>query len=76
MGGDVGRDPMTSNMELYGREDIPNVPAHVANFRIQILKERNKKLLSVHYTKWDAHLISKITKAIAFWTKLRDGETL
>ena len=65
---------MTTNMELYGREDVPRVPEHVCNFRLKLLKERLEELLSVHYMEWDNSKINKVQKAITFWTKLRDGE--
>ena len=65
---------MTTNMELYGREDVPRVPEHVCNFRLGLLKERLEELLSVHYMEWDNSKINKVQKAITFWTKLRDGE--
>jgi len=67
---------MISNIELYGREDVPLVPATVANFRIILLKERLEVLLTVHFMEQDIHLINKVTEAISFWTALRDGETL
>ena len=67
---------MTTNFELYGREDVPNIPAHVADFRIALLKERLKELTSICWMDQDTHLISKVNKAIQFWQKLRDGETI
>lgn len=67
---------MTSNLELYGREDIPRVPAHVANFRIKLLKERLEELTSVHWMQQNTSLIKKVLEAVEFWTKLRDGETI
>ncbi len=67
---------MTTNLELYGREDVPNIPAHVADFRIALLKERLKELTSIHWMEQNTNLIDKVNKAIEFWTKLRDGETI
>jgi len=67
---------MVSNLDLYGREDVPLVPATVANFRIILLKERLAMLTSVHFMEQDIHLINKVTEAIEFWSHLRDGETL
>ena len=65
---------MTTNLELYGREDVPRVPEHVCNFRLRLLKERLAELMSVHWMEHDTNLINKVQKAIVFWTKLRDGE--
>ena len=68
---------MISNDELYGEGiAVPNVPKGVANIRIQLLKKRMGSLLALHYTKQDKYLITKVSEAIAFWTKLRDGDTL
>ena len=64
---------MITNQELYGRE-VPRVPETVCNFRLQLLKERLKVLLDVHYTEHDTQLINHVQKAIAFWIKMRDGE--
>ena len=64
---------MTTNMELYGREDIPNIPAHVADFRIQLLKERLDVLTSVHWMEQDTHLVNKVNKAILFWKRLKEA---
>ena len=65
---------MTTNLELYGRSDVPRVPEHVCNFRLGLLKERLEELLSVHFMEQDISLINKVQKAQTFWTKLRDGE--
>jgi len=65
---------MISNLELYGREDVPKVPETVCNFRIKLLKERLEMLVSVHYMEQNNDLINKVQKAITFWTKLRNGE--
>jgi len=65
---------MITNMELYGREDIPKVPEHVCNFRLRLLKERLKALVSIHYMEWDNDTINKVQKAITFWEKMREGE--
>ncbi len=65
---------MITNLELYGREDVPPIPEHVANFRIALLKENLKKLTSVHWTAQDNSVINNIIKAIGFWERLRDGE--
>lgn len=65
---------MTSNLELYGREDVPKIPSHVCNFRIQILKERMRVLFNVHYSEWEHEKINNVYKAISFWEKMRDGE--
>lgn len=67
---------MTSNLELYGRKDVPNVPAHVTDLRIGLLKERLKELTSVYWMEQNNNLIDKVCRAIEFWTKLRDGETI
>ncbi len=67
---------MTTNMELYGREDIPPIPAHVADFRIAILKERLEELTKPHWMEQNTHLINKVLKAIEFWTQLKNGETI
>lgn len=61
-------------MELYGREDVPRVPEHVCNFRLQLLKERLEVLMSAHYMSRDNDIINHILKAQTFWKALRDGE--
>ena len=65
---------MISNLELYGREDVPKVPDTVSDFRIKLLKERLAELVAVHYMEQNNDLIGKVQKAIAFWTKLKNGE--
>ncbi len=65
---------MITNLELYGREDVPRVPEHVCNFRLQLLEENLKRLTSVHYMEQDNDLINNVIKAQTFWRKLRDGE--
>ena len=69
-----GYSKMPTNLELYGTEDVPKVPAEVCNQRLELLKERLEGLLSVHYMKWDNETMNKVQKAIVFWTKMRDGE--
>ncbi len=63
---------MLTNKELYGR-DMPPVPETACNFRIQVLKERLEELSIPHYMNRDNETINLVVKAIAFWTKLRDG---
>ncbi len=65
---------MLSNLELYGREDIPKVPETVCNFRILLLKENLAKLTSVHFMEQDNNSINVVKKAIEHWEQLRDGE--
>jgi hypothetical protein len=67
---------MLTNLELYGREDVPRIPETVANFRLALLEERLEVLLSVHFMEQDNTLINEVMKAKAFWTALRDGETI
>ncbi len=67
---------MISNLQLYGRADVPKVPATVANFRISLLKERLEVLMSVPFMEQDTSLINEVLKAIDFWKALRDGETI
>ena len=67
---------MITNLELYGTEDVPLVPAKVANRRINLLKERLKVLCSVHYMEQDNNLINRALEGVTFWTKLRDGDTI
>ncbi len=67
---------MTTNLELYGRKDMPNIPEHVADFRIALLKERLEELMSVHWMEQDTTLITKVNKAIEFWTQLKNGDIL
>jgi hypothetical protein len=67
---------MLTNLELYGREDVPRIPETVANLRLALLEERLEVLLSVHFMEQDNTLINEVMKAKAFWTALRDGETI
>ena len=65
---------MISNLDLYGREDVPKVPKHVCDFRLQLLEERLKELMAVHWMEQDINLINQVQKAQTFWRKLRNGE--
>ncbi len=67
---------MISNFELYGREDVPRVPMHVANFRIALLKENLAVHMNNHYSEWNTYIIKKMLTAISHWEKLRDGEEI
>ncbi len=67
---------MKNNLALYGREDVPNIPEHVADFRIKLLKENLKRHMSVHFMEQDTHAIGQIKKALIFWEKMKSGDTL
>jgi len=64
---------MLTDIELYGR-DMPKIPDTVTSFRLQVLKARLGELVSVHFMEQDIQLINTVTKAIRFWTRMRDGE--
>ena len=65
---------MITNDELYGTDYIPPVSEEVCDGRLLILKERLEEEASRHYMKQNNDLINKLTKAIKFWERLRDGE--
>ena len=67
---------MKSNKELYGTENVPQVPQEIANKRLELLRIRLHDLLSVHYMEQNTHLINEVQKAIKFWEALRDGDTI
>ncbi len=67
---------MLSNYELYGTDDVPQIPKEIANERIELLNIHLDKLLAVHYLKQDQVLINNVLDAKKHWAKLRDGETL
>ena len=65
---------MLTNMDLYGTDDVPLVPAEVCDPRIKLLQERLKKLMEVHWMERDNHLVDQVVAGITFWKRLRDGE--
>jgi len=65
---------MITNEELYGTTDVPRVPVEVCDGRLALLKGRLKAQMSLHYSKQDNALVTKLTKAIKFWYQLRDGD--
>ena len=67
---------MLSNYELYGTDDVPQIPKEIANERIELLNTHLDKLLAVHYLKQDQVLINNVLDAKKHWAKLRDGETI
>jgi len=67
---------MISNMELYGTNDVPRVPAAICNERLELLETRLEALTSVHFMYHNNNLINRVLKAKRHWTKLRDGETV
>lgn len=64
---------MLTDMELYGKVMTP-VPEEVCDERINTLKERLEKLMSVHYMSRDNSTVNIVVKGIEFWTKLKNGE--
>lgn len=65
---------MTSNLELYGTEDVPPIPAKVADDRIELLNKHLKALLAMPYKVRPN--ITPISNAIDFWEKLKQGKVL
>jgi len=65
---------MLTNLELYGTEDVPSVPAEICNERLRLLEIHMRTLLDVHYMKQDNQTMNSIIKAQKFWTQLKDGE--
>ena len=65
---------MLTNLELYGTEDVPRVPADVCNERIAMLKNRLEVEASKFFMEQDNNLINTLLKAIKHWQRLRDGE--
>ena len=67
---------MRTNLELYGTTDVPLIPIHIANERLELLKSNLSGLLAVHFMSQDNDLINAVQKAIKHWTQLRDGEEI
>ncbi len=65
---------MTTNLELYGIEDVPRVPAEHCNTRLYLLNKRLGEVLAKGTLGKDNYTISQILKAQKFWKSLRDGE--
>lgn len=65
---------MMTNLELYGTNDVPNVPKEIANERLRLLKKHLATVMSGD--EWDTNIVNRILKAQLYWTKLRDGEEL
>lgn len=63
-----------TNLELYGTEDVPPIPADICNERIRMLDERLFDELAKPVYTQDGFLIKKIGDSIRFWKKMRDGE--
>ena len=62
----------TSNLELYGTEDVPEIPADVIMRRIELLDDRKAELYEVNYMDRDFKTIRKVEKAIKFWERASD----
>jgi hypothetical protein len=65
---------MMTNSQLYGRDDVPRIPADICNTRIDMLHERLAIEVEKHYMNQDNNLIFTLIKAIKHWQMLRDGE--
>ena len=63
---------MLSNTELYGTEDVPQIPQEVIDKRIELLTARFKELISVHYMKQDNQTINQVVKAREFWRNINE----
>jgi hypothetical protein len=61
-------------MQLYGTDNVPRVPAEVANPRIEMLKERIAYLRTQPYSEINNYTVNEALKGIKHWTRLRDGE--
>lgn len=61
-------------MQLYGTNNVPRVPAEVANPRIELLRKRIELLHKLPYTELGNYTISEAIKGIRHWSRLRDGE--
>lgn len=57
----------TSNLELYGTEDVPVIPADIIMRRIELLDDRLHDLYEVPYMQRDMKTIHKVEKAVKFW---------
>lgn len=63
---------MVSNLELYGTEDVPEVPQDIVCRRLELLEDRLSDLLEVHYTLRDLEAVSMVRKAILHWQQIND----
>ena len=59
----------TSNLELYGTEDVPLIPSYIIMRRIELLDEHKAELYEVPYIQRDFNTIRKVEKALKFWER-------
>ena len=65
---------MLTNLELYGRDDVPPVPKNIADERIEMLRENLKIQLEMPLKKQSSYLQTRILEGIKFWQKLSNQE--
>jgi len=63
---------MKTNNYLYGKEiEVPEIPNDIVMRRVELLKEHLSELLDQSYHTRDACRVSRVLKAIDFWTRIQ-----
>jgi len=66
---------MTSNLYLYGTDDVPEIPAETVMRRIELLKDNLTEVMSKHYLDRDNEKKGKILRAIKFWETINESDS-
>jgi len=61
---------------LYDTDDVPKIPDDVIDARLNLLRMHLKKLLEPHFMEQDVYKIADVHRAVAFWEKRKDKETI
>ena len=67
---------MITNLELYGTEDVPKIPAGICNERIALLEDNLDNCIQKPLGEQSSYKEVVIIKAIKFWKSMRDGEDI
>jgi hypothetical protein len=65
---------LLANLELYGTEDVPPIPKHIADERIALLKEHLSVLRSLPFMEQKPHIEYEVLKAMRHWKQLSNQE--
>ena len=65
-----------TNLYLYGTKDVDPIPDSVIDSRLELLRAELKKMVNVHFMAHDNQRMNDVGKAIEFWEKRRDNETI